>query len=114
MFGVVAAFVSLIPMVGAALLWVPAVLWLALQGEYGYAMFLAAWGVLVVGMADNVLRPLLVSGRVAVPTLAVFVGVMGGLSAFGFIGLFIGPIVLGLLVALFRLEVEFHSGDEAH
>jgi len=81
--------------------WVPAAVVLALQGEHWQAVFLAAWGTLVVGMADNFLRPLLISGRVEVPTLAVFVGVMGGLSAFGFIGLFIGPIVLGLLVALF-------------
>jgi predicted PurR-regulated permease PerM len=109
-FGVVAAFVALIPMVGAALVWVPAAVVLALQGEHWQAVFLAAWGALVVGMADNFLRPLLISGRVEVPTLAVFVGVMGGLSAFGFIGLFIGPIVLGLLVALFRLQVELQSG----
>jgi predicted PurR-regulated permease PerM len=62
--------------------------------------------VLVVGAADNFLRPMLISGRAEVPTLAVFVGVIGGLSAFGFIGLFLGPIVLGLLVALFRFENE--------
>ena len=55
---------------------------------------------------DNFLRPLLISGRVEVPTLAVFIGVMGGLSAFGFIGLFLGPIVLGLVVALFRFATE--------
>jgi len=109
-FGVVAAFVALIPMVGAALVWAPAAAVLALQGEHWQAVFLVAWGALVVGMADNFLRPLLISGRVEVPTLAVFVGVMGGLSAFGFIGLFIGPIVLGLLVALFRHQVELQSG----
>jgi predicted PurR-regulated permease PerM len=55
-------------------------------------------------MVDNFLRPLLISGRAEVPTLAVFIGVMGGLQAFGFIGLFVGPIVLGLLVALFRFQ----------
>jgi len=112
-FGVVAAFVALIPMVGAALLWVPAVAVLAIRGDYGHALFLTAWGTLVVGMADNFLRPMLISGRVEVPTLAVFIGVMGGLSAFGFIGLFIGPIVLGLLIALFRLRVELNSAEQA-
>ena len=65
-----------------------------------------AWGVVVVGAVDNVLRPILISGRTEVPTLAVFIGVMGGLSAFGFIGLFLGPIILGLLVALFRFTAE--------
>jgi predicted PurR-regulated permease PerM len=105
-FGVVAALAALIPMVGAALVWVPAALVLALRGDYGHAIFLAVWGAAFVGMVDNFLRPLLISGRAEVPTLAVFVGVMGGLSAFGFIGLFVGPIVLGLLVALFRLLAE--------
>jgi predicted PurR-regulated permease PerM len=105
-FGVVAALVALIPMVGAALVWVPGVLFLAARGEYGYAIFLAVWGAVVVGMVDNFLRPMLISGRADVPTLAVFVGVMGGLAAFGFIGLFLGPIVLGLLVALFRYQSE--------
>lgn len=105
-FGVIAVLVSLIPMVGASLVWVPGALFLAARGEYGYAIFLVAWGAIVVGMVDNFLRPILISGRVDVPTLAVFVGVMGGLAAFGFIGLFVGPIVLGVLVALFRYESE--------
>jgi len=105
-FGVVAVLVSLIPMVGSALIWGPGALFLAARGEYGYAIFLTAWGAVVVGMVDNFLRPMLISGQAAVPTLAVFVGVMGGLAAFGFIGLFVGPIVLGLLVALFRYESE--------
>jgi predicted PurR-regulated permease PerM len=105
-FGVVAVLVALIPMVGSALVWVPGALFLAARGDYGYAIFLAAWGAVVVGMVDNFLRPMLISGRADVPTLAVFVGVMGGLAAFGFIGLFVGPIVLGLLVALFRYESE--------
>jgi predicted PurR-regulated permease PerM len=81
-------------------------IYLVTQGAIGHAIFLAIWGMLVVGTADNVLRPLLISGRADVPTLAVFIGVVGGLSAFGFIGLFLGPIVLGLLIALFRYETE--------
>ena len=105
-FLVVGALCALVPIVGTALVWVPAVLYLAAQGDHGQAVFLTAWSVLVVGSVDNFLRPLLISGRTELPTLAVFVGVMGGLSSFGFIGLFIGPIVLGLLVALFRAENE--------
>jgi predicted PurR-regulated permease PerM len=57
---------------------------------------------------DHLLRPVLISGHAQVPALPVFLGVMGGLHAFGFIGLFIGPIVLGMLVALFRYESELH------
>ncbi len=107
-FGVIGVILALIPMVGPALLWVPAAIWLAIQGHHGYAIFLALWGAVVVSLVDNLLRPLLISGRAEVPTLAVFVGVMGGLAAFGFIGLFVGPIVLGLLVALFRFEAELN------
>jgi predicted PurR-regulated permease PerM len=105
-FGVIAVLVALIPVVGSALVWVPGALFLAARGDYGYAIFLAAWGAVVVGMVDNFLRPMLISGRADVPTLAVFLGVMGGLASFGFIGLFVGPIVLGLLVALFRYESD--------
>lgn len=105
-FGVLGVLFALVPVVGTAIMWIPAVIWLMVQGETGYALFMAAWGVIVVGGVDNVLRPMLISGRAEVPTLAVFVGVMGGLSAFGFIGLFLGPIVLGLLVALLRFTSE--------
>lgn len=105
-FGVLGALCALIPLVGTALVWIPGAAFLAIQGDYGHAAFLAAWSMLVVGSVDNFLRPMLISGRSELPTLAVFIGVMGGLSAFGFIGLFLGPIVLGLLVALFRFENE--------
>ena len=102
LFGVLGAMFALVPIVGTTIVWVPATLWLLTQDQLPYAVFMLAWGVVVVGAVDNVLRPILISGRTEVPTLAVFIGVMGGLSAFGFIGLFLGPIVLGLLVALFR------------
>ncbi|MGB5102865.1 MAG: AI-2E family transporter [Steroidobacteraceae bacterium] len=105
-FGVLAALFALVPFVGTLIVWGPGAIFLAIQGELGQAIFLAIWGVVVVGMVDNFLRPMLISGRVQVPTIAVFIGVMGGLSAFGFIGLFLGPIVLGLLVALFSFESE--------
>ena len=106
LFGVLGVLFALVPVVGTAIMWIPAAIWLLLQGESGYALFMTGWGVIVVVGVDNFLRPMLISGRVEVPTLAVFIGVMGGLSAFGFIGLFLGPIVLGLLVALFRFTTE--------
>jgi predicted PurR-regulated permease PerM len=105
-FGVLGVLFALIPLVGTVILWGPAALYLVSQGDPGYALFMAAWGTIVVGSADNILRPMLISGRSEVPTLAVFIGVMGGLSAFGFIGLFLGPIVLALVVALLRFQSE--------
>ena len=105
-FGVLGMLFALVPMVGTAIVWIPAVLWLLAQGQPYFALFMLVWGVIVVGGVDNFLRPMLISGRAEVPTLAVFIGVMGGLSAFGFIGLFLGPIVLGLVVALLRFTTE--------
>lgn len=105
-FGVLGMLFALVPMVGTAIVWIPAALWLLAQGQPYYALFMLFWGVIVVGGVDNFLRPMLISGRAEVPTLAVFIGVMGGLSAFGFIGLFLGPIVLGLVVALLRFTSE--------
>jgi predicted PurR-regulated permease PerM len=64
-------------------------------------------------VVDHVLRPLLISGSARVPALPVFLGVVGGLHAFGFIGLFLGPIILGMLVALFRYESEVRSAEWA-
>lgn len=82
----------------------PATLYLVAQREYGPAAFLFIWGTLAVDLVDNILRPVLISGRAEVPTLAVFIGVMGGISAFGLIGVFLGPIVLGLVIALLRSD----------
>ncbi len=105
-FGVIAALFALIPMIGTAIIWVPGAIFLAATGRHWMAVFLVVWGVVVVGLVDNILRPMLISDRADVPTLAVFIGVLGGLQAFGFIGLFLGPIVLGMLVALLRLQCE--------
>jgi len=98
-FGVLAALFALLPMGGAALVWVPGVLYLAAQGRWGMAIFLLIWG-LGVSSADNLLRPLLVSSRAQISTITVFVGVLGGAAAFGAIGLIVGPLVLTLAAAL--------------
>jgi predicted PurR-regulated permease PerM len=105
-FGAVAAVASLIPFVGTALVWVPAVGVLFLQGRWVAALFLAAWSVAVVSSADNVVRPLFISGRAQISTLPVFLGLIGGLSAFGPIGLVVGPVVVALTLALLRFAEE--------
>lgn len=104
-FGVIAAVAAFIPTGGTGLVLVPAVLYLAAAGRWGAALFLALWGV-GVGFSDNVLRPILTAQRAEVSTLAVFVGVIGGVATFGFIGLVIGPVLLSLIVALLRFAEE--------
>ena len=108
-FGVLSAVASFIPLIGTALIWVPASLYLLAQGVAWKTIFLVVWSAVVVGSADNILKPLLVSGKAQIGTLTVFVGVLGGLAAFGFIGLFLGPVILALVQAL----IEFVEEDEA-
>jgi len=88
------AFFSLLPIGGTALVWIPGAAVLALQGRTGAAIFLAAWGAAAVGSVDNFLKPLLIRGGGDLTTLVVFLGVFGGLNAFGLLGVFIGPITL--------------------
>lgn len=104
-FGVLAALLSMLPVGGAALVWIPAVLWLFFDGHWGFAIFMLAWGLLLGGL-DNVLRPLLISGRAKISALAVFVGVLGGIRAFGAIGVIAGPVVLSLVLALVEFAEE--------
>jgi predicted PurR-regulated permease PerM len=94
--------------------WVPAALVLALQGRWGATIFMVIWGGLLVSLVDNVVRPMLVSGRAAVGTLTVFIGVLGGVAAFGAIGLFLGPVVLALIIALIRFALELRRGEAHH
>jgi predicted PurR-regulated permease PerM len=112
-FGVVAALVALLPFGGTALVWGPAALVLAVEGRWGATIFMLAWGAVLVSLVDNVVRPMLVSGRANVGTLTVFIGVLGGLAAFGAIGLFLGPVVLALIIALVRFRLEMRRAEVA-
>ena len=109
-FGVIGAICSLIPAVGTGLVLGPAALVLAFQQEWGWAAFIVVWAVGVVGLADNFLRPIFISGRARISTLPVFVGAIGGVTAFGPIGLFLGPIVIALVLAIVRFAEEDHVG----
>jgi predicted PurR-regulated permease PerM len=107
-FGVVAAVLSVVPFGGTALVWGPAVVVLLAQGHYTQGAILVAFGV-VISSVDNFLKPMLISGSTVLPTLAVFIGVLGGLAAFGMIGLFLGPVVIALVLALIEFMRETPS-----
>lgn len=107
-FGVLAALFALVPLAGTPVVWLPAVFVLALQDRWYAAVFLLLWGGLVATI-DNVLRPILVSGRAEVGTLTVFIGVLGGVAAFGAIGVILGPLVLALIIALVRFTLELRE-----
>ncbi|MBN1879443.1 AI-2E family transporter [bacterium] len=106
--GSVLAFSSLIPVVGTALVWIPAALFLALTGHFGFAVFLAVYCVAVVGSIDNFLRPVFMKGAGGMSTFMIFLSIIGGIQCFGFSGLLYGPLVFGLAwVLLIIYETEF-------
>jgi predicted PurR-regulated permease PerM len=107
-FGVLAALLSMLPVGGAAFVWGPAAIWLFIDGRWGFGIFMLAWGLLSAGL-DNVLRPMLISGRARISALAVFIGVLGGIPAFGAIGIIAGPVVLSLVLALIEFAEESRS-----
>jgi len=98
--GVMTACASLLPVVGAGVIWVPAALWLFMTGDVGRGVILIVFGIAVVGTIDNVLRQVLLMGRTAMHGLLVFISLLGGVAAFGFIGLVIGPVVMAALTTL--------------
>ena len=108
-FGVLSVGAALVPLVGATLVWVPIALWMGVSGHWGAALFLAIWAVAVISSADNVVRPLFISSRAKITTLPVFIGLLGGISAFGAIGIFLGPLVIALVLALFEFAEQARS-----
>ncbi len=103
--GAVAALLSLIPMVGAAAVWVPASIYLVIAASMGsrpwwQAIFLIIWGVLFVSLVDNIVRPWAMKGKAQLPAIPLLFAVLGGLQAFGFVGLVIGPLVFSLLMSI--------------
>ena len=108
--GTVMALASLIPVVGTALVWVPAALYLLAIGSWGKALFLVIYCGIAVGSIDNLLRPWLMSGQARMSTLWLFLAILGGIDAFGLVGLIYGPLIFGLLaVLLFLYEEEFRE-----
>ena len=101
--GTVMAVLSIIPGIGTALVWVPAVIYLFLVGRNLPATGLLLWCVIVVGTADNVLRPLLVGKDTKMPDLLVLLSTLGGLALFGVVGLVVGPVIAALFLAMWRI-----------
>ena len=99
--GFLTFFLSFVP-VGPPLVWLPAAVWLLYNGTIGWGIFLIGWGFLVVSGVDNVLRPYLISRGSRLPLILMFFGVLGGLLAFGFLGVFLGPTLLAIGYVLFQ------------
>lgn len=99
--------VALIPF-GTPFAWMGVSIWLLTQGHTAEAIGLALWGMLVISWVDNLIRPIVISGATKIPFIIIFIGVLGGLTAFGFVGLFIGPVVLAIALAVWREWINQH------
>jgi predicted PurR-regulated permease PerM len=117
----VMALVAVLPILGAALVWLPAAAFLLLDGHWDKALILALWGSLVIGLIDNFLYPLLMKNKLQMHTVPVFIAAMGGLFAFGATGIVLGPLVLAVAIALLDVwqrrmqlhEVEMGVNDDS-
>jgi predicted PurR-regulated permease PerM len=105
------ALLALFPFGGTALVWGPVVIYLFWIGPIWKAVVMLAWGVGVVTMVDNFLKPLLIGQGAQLPTLFLFFSILGGLAAYGFIGIFLGPILLAILLTAIQIYREEYSDE---
>ncbi len=112
LWGLVTVLVSPVPVVGTALSWVPASLYLAATGHWPRAIIMAAWGAVIVSSVDNLLRPKLVAGRVNLDEFAMFLAMLGGLEAFGVLGIVLGPVLFATLAAIVEALTEARPSGE--
>lgn len=105
-YGAIITLTSFIPVIGSSLIWVPAVIYLFVIGNYGSAIFLLLWCLIIVSLVDNLIRPLYISGKSKISLPIVVIGVIGGLITLGFLGIILGPLILSLCVESIRIYKE--------
>jgi predicted PurR-regulated permease PerM len=103
LWGVVMGLLAIVPVLGAFIVWIPAAIFLALEGSWGKSLVLAFWGSVVVGGIDNLLYPILVGTRLKMHTVLAFIAVIGGLIVFGAAGLILGPVVVAITLSLLEI-----------
>lgn len=106
LWGVVTALFSLIPLIGSAGVWGPAVVILVIGGDWWKGLFLLGWGAVVVAQIDNFVRPYVIGQRAKLHTLVVFFALLGGVKAFGVLGIFIGPVIVAIAAVVLEILVE--------
>ncbi len=111
--GVVMALLAVVPLLGAFVIWIPAALFLAMEGEWGKSVVLAIWGGVVVSTIDNLLRPHLVGERLKLHSVLAFISAVGGIVVFGTAGLVLGPLILTIMIELLALWGERVEVEEA-
>jgi len=104
--GFLAAILALLPIGGAALVWIPAAIYLSVTGSGLNGILLAVWGTVFVSLPDNFLKPLIIGKKAKIPTFLLFIGILGGLKVYGFLGILAGPLVVTLLTAFVQIYRE--------
>ncbi len=106
LWGFLAAALALLPVGGAALVWFPGCLYVAASGSLLKAALLAVWGLLLVTLPDNILKPVIIGKKSGLPAFFLFLGILGGIQAYGFPGVLAGPLIITLVIAVFRIVRE--------
>jgi predicted PurR-regulated permease PerM len=109
LWGVVMAFLSLLPAVGTALVWVPVAIYFLVTGSLVKGLVLVAFGVFVIGMVDNVLRPILVGKDTKMPDYIVLISTLGGMAIFGINGFVIGPLIAAMFIAVWDTVAQMNA-----
>jgi predicted PurR-regulated permease PerM len=115
LWGIVMGLLGIVPVLGAFVVWIPAAITLALNGEWVKALILSGWGMIVIGLIDNLLYPILVGNRLRLHTLPVFFSILGGLALFGTSGLILGPVVLAItdgLMQIWKKRIDVQEQNE--
>jgi predicted PurR-regulated permease PerM len=111
LWAVVMAFLSLLPMIGAGLVWLPVAAYFFLTGQPWQGVMLVAYGIFVIGLADNLLRPMLVGKDAGMPDYVVMITTLGGMAVFGINGFIIGPTIAAMFIAVWHLSIT--TGSQA-
>ncbi len=111
LWGIAMSVMSFVPLVGTLAVWGPTSVYLIIQGDYMNGIGLVLYGIFVISMVDNILKPLIIGSRTKMPTIVIFFSVLGGIKAFGIIGLIMGPLIMAVFVSVF--EIFRHIEDDA-
>lgn len=111
--GFLAAFLALLPIGGAALVWIPGAVFLLLTGSTLQGVLLAIWGLVLVSLPDNFLKPMLIGKKANLPTFFLFLGILGGLRVYGILGILFGPLIVTLLTAFIQIYREEYATHES-
>ena len=110
LWGIAMSVMSFVPLLGTLAIWGPTSAYLIIQGDYMHGVGLILFGTFVISMVDNILKPLIIGSRTKMPTIVIFFSVLGGIKAFGIIGLIMGPLIMAVFVSVF--EIFVHIEDE--